>query len=254
MREYPQVKLNLGLRVLRRRPDGYHELETLMIPWDGLRDELEIVPSEEFSARITLEDGSPAPWDAESDLSSKAWRLLRDEFGIGPVKIDLLKHAPVGAGLGGGSSDGAYALKMLSEIFSLALSDEELEKRAAALGSDCPFFVKAVPQICRGRGEIMEPFDIDLSSYRIELVTPPFGVSTRDAYSGIVPSEESEPLEKVLKLPVEQWKGRLNNDFELTVFKKYPELASIKEDFYSRGAVYASMSGSGSAVYGIFEK
>lgn len=254
MISYPQVKLNLGLRVLRRRSDGYHDIESLMIPFNGFRDTLEIVPSGEFSIRVSLPDGSPAPWNAETDLTAKAWRLLRDEFRIGPVRIDLLKRAPVGAGLGGGSSDGAYALKMLSEIFSLGLSDGALEERAAMLGSDCPFFVRERPCICRGRGEIMEPFGIDLSPYRIEVVTPGVAVSTREAYCGIVPCDEGKPLEDVLSLPVRQWKSLLVNDFEKTVFGAHPQLREIKQDFYDRGAVYASMSGSGSAVYGIFEK
>ena len=167
MTVYPNVKLNLGLRVLGKRPDGFHELETLFIPCDAFRDELEIVPSEEFGISV----GGPAyrGWDPAGDLTARAWELLHAEYGIPPVKIRLVKNSPVGAGLGGGSADGAFALRALSDMFSLDLLDSDLASLAARLGSDCPFFIYDRPMFATGRGEVLEPFDIDLSGFRIEV-------------------------------------------------------------------------------------
>lgn len=247
---HPNVKLNLGLRVLGKRPDGYHDLESLFIPFDGFRDELCLEPAEEFGIEI----GGPCyrGWDPAEDLTARAWRLLNARFGIPPVKIRLTKTSPVGAGLGGGSADGAFALKGLSEMFALGLSEEVLADFAARLGSDCPFFIYNRPMLASGRGEILEPFDIDLSSYRIEVIVPEgVAVSTKEAYAGLKAVKTSS-FRNVLRLPIEQWRGALVNDFERSVFPRHPEIAAIKEDFYRRGAVYASMSGSGSSVFALF--
>ena len=257
MTVYPNVKLNLGLRVLGKRPDGYHELESLFIPWDGFRDELSVEHASEFGIEI----GGPCyrGWDPSEDLTARAWRLMRDEFGIGPVRIRLTKNSPVGAGLGGGSADGAFALRALSDLFGLGLSDDTLAALAARLGSDCPFFVYNRPMFVSGRGDVLEPFDVDLSGYRIEVAVPEgVAVSTRDAYAGVIPSETKEsgeakePLREVLRLPVSAWRGRLVNDFERSVFPIHPEIAALKERFYAEGASYAAMSGSGSAVFALF--
>ncbi len=259
MTVYPNVKLNLGLRVLGKRPDGYHELESLFIPWDGFRDELCLEPAAEFGIEI----GGPCyrGWDPSEDLTARAWRLLRDEFGIGPVRIRLTKNSPVGAGLGGGSADGAFALRALSDLFGLGLSDDAIAALAARLGSDCPFFIYNRPMFVSGRGDVLEAFDIDLSGYRIEVAVPEgVAVSTREAYVGLDAQVEVLPprgmpastLRKVLRSPVTSWRGRLVNDFERSVFPAHPEIAALKERFYADGATYASMSGSGSAVFALF--
>lgn len=276
---YPNVKLNLGLHVLRRREDGYHDLDTLFVPFHGFHDTLEIVTGDDYSRTsahlqetyagaqlaqgitpdgklmITLARKEGVDWDPLKDLTAKAYGLLAEQYKLPPMKIYLEKTSPVGAGLGGGSADAAFALKMIAELAGLDLPDEELAGLAARLGSDCAFFVYNRPMLGSGRGEILEPFDIDLSGYRIEVTVPEdIAVSTADAYRGIVPQERELPLREILALPVEQWKGRLVNDFETTVFAKYPRLAEIKQSLYDRGAVYAAMSGSGSALFAICRK
>lgn len=259
MTVYPNVKLNLGLRVLGKRPDGYHDLESLFIPCDGFCDELEIVPAPEFSIEI----GGPCyrGWDPSEDLTARAWRLLQDEYRIGPVRISLTKNSPVGAGLGGGSADGAFALRALSDLFGLGLSDAALSGLAARLGSDCPFFIYNRPMFVSGRGDVLEAFDIDLSGYRIEVAVPEgVAVSTKEAYAGLDVQGEvlpprgmpPSPLRDILRLPVPDWRGRLVNDFERSVFPAHPEIEALKERFYADGATYASMSGSGSAVFALF--
>ncbi len=254
MTVYPNVKLNLGLRVLGRRPDGYHSLESLFIPWDGFRDELSVEPADGFGIEI----GGPCyrGWDPSEDLTARAWRLMRDEFGIGPAHIHLTKNSPVGAGLGGGSADGAFALRALSDLFGLCLSEDTLAALAARLGSDCPFFIYNRPMFVSGRGEVLEPFDIDLSAYRIEVAVPEgVAVSTREAYAGLDGARReatASPLRDLLRRPVETWRDHLVNDFERSVFPAHPEIPALKEEFYRRGAVYSSMSGSGSAVFALF--
>ena len=276
---YPNVKLNLGLHVLRRREDGYHDLDTLFVPYLGLHDTLEIITGDDYSRTsahlqetyagaqlaqgitpdgklmITLARKEGVDWDPLKDLTARAYGLLAEQYKLPPMKIYLEKTSPVGAGLGGGSADAAFALRMIAELAGLALSDEALAAFAARLGSDCAFFVYNRPMLGSGRGEILEPFDIDLSGYRIEVTVPAdIAVSTADAYRGIVPQERERPLRETLALPVEQWKGRLVNDFETTVFAKYPRLAEIKRSLYDGGAVYAAMSGSGSALFALYRQ
>ena len=248
---FPNAKLNLGLNILRKREDGYHDLESLFIPYSGLRDVLEILPAKKTSLHLY---GIPLDGTPEDNLVFKAWEMMHGKFGVPPVEIHLWKGIPSGAGLGGGSADAAYTLAMLCEIFLLRLQQRELAELAATLGSDCPFFIYNRPMIARGRGEILTPFGIDLSAYHIEVVKPEAAVSTREAYAGVHPHLPSMPLEEVLALPVERWKGLLQNDFEESIFPVHPEIAAVKEDFYRRGAIYAAMSGSGSAVMGIFRK
>ena len=273
---YPNVKLNLGLHVVRRREDGYHDLETLFVPYPGLHDTLEIITGDDFSrtsARLQetygaeqLEQGitpdgklmvtiarkEGVDWDPLKDLTVKAYGILAEQYKLPPMKIYLEKTSPVGAGLGGGSADAAFALRMIAEIAGLELSDRELAGFAARLGSDCAFFVYNRPMLGTGRGEILEPFDIDLSGYRLDIVVPQgISVSTADAYRGIVPKKPDLPLREVLAHPVTEWKGLLVNDFETTVFEKHPRLAEIKQSLYDDGAVYAAMSGSGSALFSL---
>ena len=248
MISYPTPKINIGLHVLRKREDGFHDIETLFYPVGAFRDELEIVPSDHFSIEI-----EGADWDPQSDLTAKAWRLLAEERGIGPVAIRVRKGIPVGAGLGGGSSDCAFALKMLNELFSLGLSTVELEQYAARLGADCAFFIRNIPQWGSGKGDILRPAEIDLSNYEIRVELPEgVHVRTADAYKGLTPHEPVIALREAVTRPVSEWRGCVVNDFEASVFPGHPGIAALKERMYADGAIFASMSGSGAAVFGIF--
>ena len=278
----PNVKINLGLNVLRKREDGFHDLETLFVPYMGISDTLEIVVGEDYSRTSSAIFGKYAPemiaqgisedgklmitiarkegvdWDPLKDLTAKAYQILSEDFQLHPVKIFLEKTSPVGAGLGGGSSDAAFALKMLNELCGLGLSETSLASYAARLGSDCAFFIYNRPMIGEGRGEILSEIDPDFmdgiyAGYDLQVLTPEgVAVSTKDAYGGIRPHLPEVALRDALKLPVEEWDGVLVNAFEETVFAKYPELAAIKRSLYDSGAVYASMSGSGSALFALY--
>ncbi len=275
----PNVKINLGLNVLRRREDGFHDLETLFFPYNGISDRLEIIVGDDYSRTsaelfakysseqlaqgmsedgklmITIARADGVDWNPLKDLTAKAYFILAEDFTMPPVKIFLEKLSPVGAGLGGGSSDAAFALKMLDELCSLGLSEECLADYAARLGSDCAFFIYNRPMTGEGRGEILKEYPIDLSGYEIQVLTPEgIAVSTADAYRGIRPRVPEISLREALARPVNEWDGVLVNDFEETVFAKYPELAAIKKSLYDSGAVYASMSGSGSALFALYEK
>ncbi len=259
---YPNAKINIGLNVLEKREDGFHNLETLFYPiLDGPLDILEIVEAPELSMH---QYGIEYPGDPMDNLCIKAYNAIKADYNIPPVAIHLYKKIPVGAGLGGGSSDAAFTLKGLNEMFSLGISDLRLAEYAATLGSDCAFFIYNKPMLGTGRGEILEPVKIyPLENYEIKLVFPPYFVSTGAAYGGIVPRNkraqngekfDSRQLVQMLAEPVEEWKNCVVNDFETTVFAKIPELAPYKEQLYAQGAVYASMSGSGSSFFGIFRK
>ena len=274
---YPNVKLNLGLHVVRRREDGYHDLETLFFPHGGFHDTLEIITGDDFSRTsahiqatytdaqvaqgispdgklmVTIARKEGVDWDPLKDLTAKAYGLLAERYELPPMKVFLEKTSPVGAGLGGGSADAAFALRTIAELAGLDLPDAALAELAARLGSDCAFFIYNRPMLGTGRGEILEPFDIDLSGFRLEVLVPEgISVSTADAYRGIVPKTPSVPLREVLSRPVPEWSGLLVNDFETTVFEKYPRLGEIKRSLYDRGAVYAAMSGSGSALFALY--
>lgn len=257
---YPNAKINIGLNVIEKRVDGFHNLETLFYPVEAY-DILEIVESDTLKM---FQYGIDYPGEVMDNLCVRAYNLLKSEYNIPPVEIHLYKRIPVGAGLGGGSSDAAFTLKGLNDLFNLSIPDKKLWEYASMLGSDCPFFIYNKPMLGTGRGEILSEVEItDLSDYRIELVYPPYFVSTADAYRGIVPRNvrelngekfKGQSLAQMLKEPVESWKDNVTNDFEITVFNKIPELAKYKEDLYKRGAVYASMSGSGSAMFGVFKR
>ena len=313
----PNVKINLGLNVLRKREDGFHDLETLFVPYFGLHDTLEIITgddysrtsaalfakygeslpatqgsvkpegvfgveteessaprlvqgiSEDGSLMITIARAEGVDLDPLKDLTAKAYYILAEDFKLPPVKIFLEKTSPVGAGLGGGSADAAFALKMLNEMCGLGLSDHQLAQYAARLGSDCAFFIYNRPMFGEGRGEALTDLDSDLhsriaslchpeqseGSFDFQVITPAgIAVSTKDAYAGIRPHLPEVSLREVLAKPIEEWVGLLVNDFEETVFSKYPELAAIKRSLYDSGAVYASMSGSGSALFAIYRR
>lgn len=244
-------KINLGLHILGLRPDGYHDIETLFYPYEGLSDRLDIARA--GSCSLVFSGPVKPDWAPESDLTMKAYRMLRDDFDLPPVRIRLEKNIPVGAGLGGGSADAVGALRLLSELFSLGLDTDSLLGYAARLGSDCAFFVLGKPCIGSGRGEILTPYGLDLDAYEIHLVTPDIHVSTADAYAG-AGGHEGVSLREALSRPVEEWKDCLVNDFEKTVFAVHPGIARLKQEYYAGGAVYASMSGSGSSVFGIFRR
>jgi 4-diphosphocytidyl-2-C-methyl-D-erythritol kinase len=248
MLAFPNAKINLGLHVTERRPDGFHNLETLFYPV-GLADGLEILPSEEFYFQTS---GIGLEGDAEENLVVRAYRLLKKEFLLPEVRICLHKVIPTGAGLGGGSSDAAFTLKMINNLFNIGLSLQQLESYAGKLGADCPFFIRNIPSFASGIGDLLTPVEIDLSAYHIVIVKPPVSVNTAMAYRGVTPHSPAMTLRKIVNCPIESWRKTMINDFESSVFASYPEIASIKQTLYEMGAMYASMSGSGSAVYGLF--
>ena len=252
---FANCKINIGLDILARRPDGYHDIKTLMFPVRGLCDAVEILPAQEDSFSCT---GLSVDCPPEKNLCLKALYLMRQRYGIGPVEIHLLKTIPFGAGLGGGSSDAAGTIRLLNQLFSLSFSDTEMESLAAELGSDTAFFIRNRPAIASGRGEILTPWTTDdtipesLRGKSLLLVKPPFGVGTAEAYRSVRPAIPSTSLREKLNVPIEQWRETIANAFEPSVFALYPELAEIKRSLYEAGAIYASLSGSGSALYGIF--
>lgn len=245
-------KINLGLDILRRRADGYHDLETVMFPVRGLYDEVEVERSDAPGAEFRSE-GLAVDCPDESNLCLKAFRLMRDRYGVDGVRIRLSKRVPFGAGLGGGSADATAVVVALDRLFALGLPEEELIARAAELGSDTAFFVRNTPQLCTGRGEVMTPFPLDLSGLTLVVVKPDEGVSTREAYAGVRPRVPAVPLAERLRRPVAEWQGLVTNDFEESVFAAHPAIRSVKERLLGAGALYASMSGSGSAVFGLFD-
>lgn len=249
---FPHCKINLGLDVLRRRSDGFHDIETVMYPVSGLCDGLEIVPAPGDGAVFTF-SGISFDCPGDKNLVSTAYDLMRTEYGIGGVKIHLHKAIPLGAGLGGGSSDAAFVLRGLNTVFTLGLDADALESLAARLGSDAPFFIQNRPRLCEGRGEVMSDAAVDLSGKYIVIVKPPFAVSTAEAYAGIRPYVPQVSLRERISRPLHEWRGSLTNAFRETVFARYPLLADIEDSLYNAGALYASMSGSGSAMFGIFD-
>jgi len=272
---FPNCKINLGLKILRRRPDGYHDLETIFYPLP-LKDVLECIreTSEANSANTPNEPdpettapapesgqpqftsyGLPIPGDPANNLCLKAWSLLKNDFpDLPPVHIHLLKNIPIGAGLGGGSSDGAWTLKCLNNQFHLGLQKDELQKYAAQLGSDCPFFIINTPCIGGGRGEQLQPIELNLGNYTFALVDPGVHISTAKAFALCSPAENRTPLTAIITCPIETWRDALQNDFEPPIYQLHPELAHIKATLYKHGALYASLTGSGSSFYAIFEK
>lgn len=252
---FPNAKINLGLNIVEKRPDGYHNLETIFYPIH-LQDALEVTRRESKDKAYTLRiSGTALDGEAEDNLVVKAYRLLKEDYpAIQPVDIHMYKHIPTGAGLGGGSSDGAHMIKLLNEKFALGLTIEQMETYAARLGADCAFFIQNKPVFATGIGNVFEPVDFSLNGYYIVLVKPEVCVSTRDAFSHITPSRPKVSLKEIVTQPVETWKACMKNDFEDSVFRIYPEIAAIKDKLYDLGAVYASMSGSGSTVYGLFKE
>lgn len=255
MINFPNCKINLGLRILRKRTDGFHELETVFYPIP-LRDGLEIIQNEPTAEPVVFtSSGRKIDVSAQDNICVKAYHLLKkDHPQMAPVKMHLHKIIPAGAGLGGGSADGAFTLLLLNKKFRLSLGEEQLRAYALTLGSDCPFFVLNQPAIARGRGEELQTLDLDLSAFRIVLVNPGIHIPTGWAFSQISPFPREGSLEEIVKLPVTEWKQVLKNDFEPPVFGAHAEIGRIRDQLYESGAVYASMSGTGSTVYGLFDK
>lgn len=251
---YPNAKINIGLNVVERRPDGYHNLETVFYPIN-LQDALEVkeiegeAPESGYQLKVmgTVLDGTP-----DDNLVVKAYKLLKAEFDLPPVSIGLYKHVPTGAGLGGGSADASFMIKMLNDRFHLSLTEEQMEAYCTRLGADCPFFIKNKPVFATGIGNVFHPLELSLKGKTLVLIKPDIFVSTKDAYAKVNPCRPEQSLPELLSQPIEAWKDSVVNDFEPSVFAKYPEIAAIKDKLYDLGAQYASMSGSGSSVFGIF--
>lgn len=252
---FPNAKINLGLDVVEKRPDGYHNLETVFYPIP-LCDILEITPAENSDApdyTFTMHN-AVFEGDDNDNLVVKAYKTLAADHKLPKVEMSLYKNIPTGAGLGGGSADAAFALKMLNELAALGLADEELECYAAKIGADCAFFIKNTPAYATGIGNILSPITCDIAGYHLVLVKPDIHISTKEAYSLVKPAAPETPLTEIAKRPAEEWKGAMKNDFEKSVFANHPSMEMIKEELYAMGAVYASMSGSGSSFFGIFKE
>ncbi len=248
---FPNAKINLGLTILNKRDDGYHNLETFFYPI-LIKDVLEIIASDTFEFTTS---GISIDAINEENICIQAYQLLKKDFPKLPaVKMHLHKTIPMGAGLGGGSADGAFTLKLLNQKFELGLSTAQLIKYSLQLGSDCPFFILNKPSFATGRGETLEEINIDLSNYKIILINPGIHIHTGWAFTQLTPPLLSKKRKEIIQQPIDSWKAELLNDFETPVFKKYPEIKSIKKELYHQGAVYASMSGSGSSVFGVFNK
>ncbi|MFY0605220.1 MAG: 4-(cytidine 5'-diphospho)-2-C-methyl-D-erythritol kinase [Cyclobacteriaceae bacterium] len=251
MISFPNAKINIGLNIVAKRADGYHDLESCFypIPWC---DVLEIIPSEELTFTSS---GLAIPGSQESNLCIKAFELLKERFNVGNVNIHLHKVIPMGAGLGGGSADGAFTLRMLNSIFSLGLSIPELQPLANQLGADCPFFIENKPSYVTGTGDCFQPCNVDLKGNFLVLKNPEIHISTKEAFANIKPKPSQNSLKEILaNKPISDWHQQVVNDFEKSVFPNHLEIEQIKNDFIGQGALYASMTGTGSTVYGIFEK
>jgi 4-diphosphocytidyl-2-C-methyl-D-erythritol kinase len=245
---FPNAKINIGLNITERRPDGYHNLETVFYPI-MIKDALEVIESRELSFESS---GITIPGSADGNLCLKAYHLLCQDFDLPPVSIHLHKNIPIGAGLGGGSADAAFFISLINQMFGLALANGTMMDYARQLGADCAFFIENKPTFAHDKGDRFEKTDIDLSAYHLVLVMPPVHVSTAEAYGGIKPAPAKESLKDLIALPVNEWRHHINNDFEHHIFQNHPVIADVKLALYNAGALYASMSGSGASVFGIF--
>ncbi|MEJ6982288.1 4-(cytidine 5'-diphospho)-2-C-methyl-D-erythritol kinase [Pedobacter sp. P351] len=246
---FPNAKINIGLSVISRRTDGYHNLETVFYPVK-INDALEIIESDELSFETS---GIEIPGYANENLCLKAYSLLKMDFDIPPLKIHLHKRIPIGAGLGGGSADAAFFIRLVNDKFNLGLELAEMEDYARKLGADCAFFIQNKPLFAFGKGDEFQNAEIDLSQYYLVLVMPPVHVSTGEAYRGVKLHQPDESLKELVKLPVSEWKSKIKNDFEESIFKNHASIRGVKAALYDAGALYASMSGSGASVYGVFQ-
>ena len=246
---FPNAKINIGLNIINRRPDGYHNLETIFYPV-MIKDALEVVVADKLSFESS---GLEIPGRVEENLCIKGYHMVRKDFDLPPVKIHLHKHIPIGAGLGGGSADAAFFIRLLNQKFDLGMPDGQMLGYARQLGADCAFFIQNKPVFAFDRGDEFEPIKLDLSNYKIVVVMPPVHVSTSEAYGGVKPAPVEQSLMELIDEPVAEWKNFVKNDFEVSVFKNHPIIRGVKAALYEAGAVYASMSGSGASVFGIFD-
>ena len=255
---FPIAKINLGLNVVEKRPDGYHDLQTVFYPVP-IKDALEVQTMDEgFPSDVDCDlkvTNLAIEGDEQKNLVVRAYKLLKEDFPTLPrIHTHLWKGIPTQAGMGGGSSDCAYMIRLLNELFGLRMSDEQMIAYAARLGADCAFFIKSTPCYAEGIGERMQPIALDLKGWYIGVVRPDIPVPTREAFSRIHPHYPEKCCKEVVMKPVETWKGVLTNDFEESVFALHPEIGAVKEELYKRGATYAAMSGSGSALFGLFRE
>jgi 4-diphosphocytidyl-2-C-methyl-D-erythritol kinase len=277
MLSFPNAKINIGLNIVEKRSDGFHNIESVFYPV-GLSDVLEVVNRENSEERIANRDkdvkyevqstkfevageniefsasGIEIPGRAEENLCCKAYELISKDYPLPSIKIHLHKIIPIGAGLGGGSADAAFFIKLINEKFELGLAWGEMHHYAKQLGSDCSFFISNKPAFVKGKGDDFEGISLDLAGYKIAIIYPGIHINTAEAYKGVIPKKPKQSLEKLIQQPIESWKDSIHNDFEDSIFQKYPKIKKIKEQLYESGALYASMSGSGSSVYGIFKK
>lgn len=251
----PNAKINIGLNIPQRRSDGYHDLQTIFYPIP-ITDAIEISPLKYSSSSYEfITSGISIPDVPNNNLIVKVFLSLQKEFNLPPMSINLAKHIPLGAGLGGGSSDAAFMMRLINDYFSLELSDDDMEKRLSAFGADCPFFVRNKAVYAEGIGNEFSPIKLDLSNYYILLVKPEIHISTKQAYANVVPTMPSKNLRELIsETPIDKWAKTIHNDFEDSLFPTFPVLGIIKKTLYDIGAIYASMSGSGSALYGIFDR
>lgn len=247
---FANAKINIGLQVTARRADGYHELNSIFYPLP-IYDIIEILETDAEHSVLSVQ-GNHIPGNTADNLCIKAYGLLKKEFDIPVVSIDLIKQIPIGAGLGGGSADASFVLKGLNDLFQLNLTNTQLMKYAAQLGADCPFFIANTPVFATGIGTDFKKISLDLGEYHIAVIMPDIHISTAEAYSGVNPIPSNVNLEEAIRLPIQEWKFHIRNDFEESIFERYPLLKEIKEALYQKGAIYTSMSGSGAAIYAIF--
>ncbi|HAS44630.1 MAG TPA: 4-(cytidine 5'-diphospho)-2-C-methyl-D-erythritol kinase [Microscillaceae bacterium] len=249
MISFPNAKINLGLNIIEKRPDGFHNLESCFYPI-GWSDILEILPADTLQFQST---GIGIPEDGQDNLCLRAYHLLKKDFDISPVHIHLHKVVPIGAGLGGGSADAAFTIKSLNELFKLDLDIDTMQNYARQLGSDCAFFIENTPKYCFDKGDRFDNIALNLKDKFLVLVYPATHVSTGEAYAGIVPTPSAITIQDIFQKDIAEWKNLLKNDFEPQIFAKYPAVAQIKAQLYEQGALYASMTGSGSTLFGIFD-
>jgi 4-diphosphocytidyl-2-C-methyl-D-erythritol kinase len=250
MINFPNAKINIGLNITERRPDGYHNLETIFYPVK-INDALEVIEAAELSFESS---GLDIPGRMEDNLCVKGYHLLKKDFDIPPVKIHLHKNIPIGAGLGGGSADAAFFIRLMNDKFDLGLTVNQQLNYARKLGADCAFFIENKPVFAFEKGDEFETIKLDLSGYAIALVMPDVHISTAEAYGGVKPVLVKESLLDLIYEPIEEWKNFIKNDFESNIFKNHVEIRGVKAALYEAGAIYASMSGSGASVFGIFDK
>ena len=246
---FPNAKINIGLNIINRRADGYHNIETIFYPIQ-IKDALEVIENSEMSFETS---GIEIPGFVNENLCLKAYDLLRVDFDLPNVKIHLHKQIPIGAGLGGGSADAAFFIKLINEKFNLGLLVEKMQNYCKLLGADCAFFVENKPVFALEKGDVFEAVDLDLSAYHLALIMPPVHVSTGEAYGGVKPLSPKTSLKELIKQPLETWQGKITNDFEAHILKNHPQIRGVKAALLEAGALFALMSGSGASVYGIFQ-